>query len=195
MIWKTVCPCIHTTSDSIKTTSNSTKEKGWRCSPNRLRVESVYFMHVGSQAELAIVMKSCLPPSLLAMIDDGTWPGSGLMVLGNPDGKPSAAEVAQNHCFLKPLVMTYPTKALKPIQNSYSVHPSIWWFHFSVSISMFWLVHILTDGVQLSLEVSKGAMYFKRSFRFLFIVPEGTERILLDWCISLFRSSPQQTVV
>jgi len=61
-------------------------------------------------AELAIVMKSCLPPSLLAMVDDGTWPGSCLMVVGDPDGKPSAAEVAQNHCFLKPLVMKYPSK-------------------------------------------------------------------------------------
>ena len=115
---------IKTTSDSIK--EKLTLEKGWRCSPNRLRVKSVYFTHVGSQAELAIVMKSCLPPSLLAMVDDGTWPGSCLMVVGDPDGKPSAAEVAQNHCFLKPLVMKYPSKAIKPcIRNSYSVHSSM----------------------------------------------------------------------
>ena len=64
-----------------------------------------------SQAQQAIVMKSCLPSSLLSMVDEGTWPGDGLFVLADANSRPSAAEVAQNYCFLKPVVMKNPMKA------------------------------------------------------------------------------------
>lgn len=50
------------------------------------------------QAKQAALMKSCLPPSLLQMIDANTWPGEALM--------------AQNYCFLKPLIMNHPRKAV-----------------------------------------------------------------------------------
>ena len=63
------------------------------------------------QASQAMRMMSCLPPTLIQMIDGGTWPGEGCMVLSSPISRPTAAEIAQNHCFLKPFVMTYPTKA------------------------------------------------------------------------------------
>ena len=63
------------------------------------------------QANQATQMMACLPPTLIQMIDDGTWPGEGCMVLSSPISRPTAAEIAQNHCFLKPFVVTFPTKA------------------------------------------------------------------------------------
>jgi len=45
------------------------------------------------------------------MVDEGTWPGDGLFVLADANSRPSAAEVAQNYCFLKPVVMKNPMKA------------------------------------------------------------------------------------
>ena len=63
------------------------------------------------QAQQAILMKSCLPSSLLTMVDDGTWPGDGLFVLADSNCRPSAAEIAQNYCSLKPVVIKNPVKA------------------------------------------------------------------------------------
>lgn len=58
------------------------------------------------------MIRSCLPPTLLSMIDEGSWPGDGLMILSSNVARPTAAELAQNHCFLKPLVMESPRKAM-----------------------------------------------------------------------------------
>lgn len=63
------------------------------------------------------MIKSCLPPSLLSMIDDGTWSGDGLMIVSSNVARPTAAELAQNHCFLKPLVMGSPRKAIAVIKQ------------------------------------------------------------------------------
>lgn len=63
------------------------------------------------QAKQAALMKSCLLPSLLQMIDANTWPGEALMVYCDT-GRPSAMEIAQNYCFLKPLIMNHPRKAV-----------------------------------------------------------------------------------
>lgn len=63
------------------------------------------------QAKQAALMKSCLPPSLLEMIDADTFPGDCLMVYSDT-GRPSANEIAQNYCFLKPLIMNHPRKAV-----------------------------------------------------------------------------------
>lgn len=56
-------------------------------------------------------MKSHLPVAIIAMIEDGTWPGECLMVTGNLIARPTAAEIAQNYVFLKPIVMVSPHKA------------------------------------------------------------------------------------
>ena len=63
------------------------------------------------KAKQAALMKSCLPASLLEMIDANTWPGDGLMVYSDT-GRPSSSEIAQNYCFLKPLIMNHPRKAV-----------------------------------------------------------------------------------
>ena len=56
-------------------------------------------------------MQGFLPVALLDMIEKGTWAGDGLLMLENLVVKPSADEIAQNHCFLKPLVIYSPAKA------------------------------------------------------------------------------------
>jgi len=62
------------------------------------------------KAAAAKVMRQHLPVALLEMIEAGTWPGECLVVMGNPLVRPSAPEIAQNYCFLKPLVAISPTK-------------------------------------------------------------------------------------
>ena len=63
------------------------------------------------KAELATMMRGFLPVALLDMIEKETWAGDGLLMLENLVVKPSADEIAQNHCFLKPLVLYSPAKA------------------------------------------------------------------------------------
>jgi len=46
------------------------------------------------------------------MVDDGSWPGESLIVIGDTCTRPTAAELAQNYCFIKPLVMKNPSKAM-----------------------------------------------------------------------------------
>lgn len=57
---------------------------------------------------MAHVMKQHLPVTLLAMIDNNTWPGECLMVQGNPIARPTSAEISQNYVFVKPLVKVCP---------------------------------------------------------------------------------------
>jgi hypothetical protein len=57
------------------------------------------------------MMQGFLPVALLDMIEKGTWAGDGSLMLENLVVKPSADEIAQNHCFLKPLVIYSPAKA------------------------------------------------------------------------------------
>ena len=57
------------------------------------------------------MLKRNLPVALLDMINNETWAGKGCMVLGSMVTKPSAAEVAENYVFLKPMVMYSPKKA------------------------------------------------------------------------------------
>ena len=63
------------------------------------------------EAETAALMKRHLPPTLLGMVDAGTWPGDGLLVMENPLSRPSASEIAQNYVFLRPLVILSPRRA------------------------------------------------------------------------------------
>ena len=68
------------------------------------------------EADTAALMKRHLPPSLLAMVEEGTWPGECLLVMGNPLSRPSASEIAQNYVFLRPLVILSPRRA--PLTHS-----------------------------------------------------------------------------
>ena len=54
---------------------------------------------------MAALMRQHVPPSLLATVNDGTWPGDGLLVMGNPMSRPSASEIAQNYIFVRPLAI------------------------------------------------------------------------------------------
>lgn len=58
-----------------------------------------------TEARQAFTMLKHLPPTLIEMIDNGTWAGDGCMIMVNGISRPTAAEIAQNYCFLKPLVM------------------------------------------------------------------------------------------
>ena len=71
----------------------------------------MYDRIVHAQADQAVMMMQSLPPSVLHMIDQGHWPGDGCFVLGSEITRPNASEVAQNYCFLKPLVMNNRKKA------------------------------------------------------------------------------------
>ncbi|CAK9043126.1 30S ribosomal protein S6, partial [Durusdinium trenchii] len=53
-------------------------------------------------------MKAHLPVAVLNMMENGTWSGVSLIQLSSDVTKPTCDELAQNHCLLKPLVLSFP---------------------------------------------------------------------------------------
>ena len=59
-------------------------------------------------------MKAHLPVAVLNMMENGTWSGVSLIQLSSDVTKPTCDELAQNHCLLKPLVLSFPKAVFCP---------------------------------------------------------------------------------
>ena len=61
------------------------------------------------KATLANMMIANFPLSVLDLIESGQWSGGSLIELENPHARPSAKELSQFHCLLKPIVQFSPS--------------------------------------------------------------------------------------
>ena len=60
---------------------------------------------------MARELKNNLPMDVLAVINHSSWKGGPLIVLHSALGRPAAAMLGKNHCWLLPFVKDSPSKA------------------------------------------------------------------------------------
>ena len=63
-----------------------------------------------SEAALAVDLLASLPPSLVSLFDSDAWKGGPLLVMRSPQSKATAAEVAINSVWIRPIVARFPSK-------------------------------------------------------------------------------------